>query len=76
MEEKHSGLNVFKPFFKSSRYAATRSDLVFDSESHSMLKTGINASALVFPAYYRYCPICFNEGMRQYAYSYCGSSTI
>lgn len=70
MLEKHSILPVFKSFIEPSRYAAICSDLAFDSKSHSMLKTGINASSLEFPAYYRYCPICFNEDMKQYAYSY------
>lgn len=68
--EKHSILPVFKPFVEPDRYAAICSDLAIDSKSHSMLKTGINASALVFPTYYRYCPICLRKDINQFAYSY------
>ncbi|MEL0638689.1 TnsD family Tn7-like transposition protein [Marinomonas sp. TI.3.20] len=68
--EKHSTLPLFKSFVEPDRYAAICSDLAFDSKSHSMLKAGINASSLVFPACYRYCPICFSEDINQFAYSY------
>ena len=70
MIEDHSILPLFKPFVEPDRYSSICSELSFDKKSHSMLKVGITASSLVFPIYYRFCPLCFNEDMKQFAYSY------
>ncbi|TPE54268.1 hypothetical protein FJM67_04785 [Maribrevibacterium harenarium] len=70
MIENHSILPIFKPFVEFDRYTSICTDLTLDVKSHSMLKVGINASSLVFPAYFRFCPVCFNEDMKQFAYSY------
>lgn len=70
MIEKHSILPIFKVFVEPDRYSSICSELSHDAKSHSMLKVGINASSLVFPTYFRFCPVCFNEDMKQFAYSY------
>lgn len=66
----HSILPVFKPFIEPERYTSICTGLKYDVKSHSMLKAGINASSLVFPIYFRFCPVCFNTDIRKFAYSY------
>lgn len=70
MITNHSILPIFKLFVEPSRYSSICSELTYDAKSHSMLKAGINASSLVFPVYFRFCPVCFNADMKQFAYSY------
>ena len=66
----HSILPVFKPFIEANRYSAICSELTHDLKSHSMLKVGINASSLLFPTHYRFCPICLSQDVDTFAYSY------
>lgn len=66
----HSILPIFKPFVERERYRAISEELVVDDKSHSMVKIGINASSLKYPRYYRYCPLCANEDLQNYAYQY------
>ena len=68
--EKHSILPVFKPFVEPKRYSEVCLELETDAKSHSMIKIGINASSVVFPTSYRYCPICLQEDLNERAYSY------
>ena len=64
MIEKHSILPIFKAFVEPDRYSSICSELSHDAKSHSMLKVGINASSLVFPTYFRFCPVCFNDTLK------------
>jgi hypothetical protein len=67
---RHSILPIFKPFVERDRYLAISEELVVDDKSRSMVKIGINASSLKYPRYYRYCPLCANEDLQNYAYQY------
>jgi len=68
--ERHSILPIFKPFIEPVRYSAIQASLITDAKSHSMLTAGVNASSLVYPNYYRYCPMCVYEDFQKQAYSY------
>ncbi|NDW21198.1 TnsD family Tn7-like transposition protein [Alteromonas hispanica] len=70
MIANHSILPIFKPFVEPDRYSSICYELTHNEKRHSTMKVGISASSLVFPVYYRFCPVCFNEDINQHAYSY------
>jgi hypothetical protein len=67
---RHSILPVFKPFIEPARYSAIQKSLIVDAKSHSMITAGINASSLIYPSFFRFCPMCVHEDLQQRAYTY------
>lgn len=68
--EKHTLLPVFRPFVAADVYDRFVNDLCGQGPNHSMLRTGLNASTIVWPYNFRICPLCSQEQMRKYGYRY------
>ena len=68
--EKHTLLPVFRPFVASRAYSHFVRDLCGQGKNHSMLRTGVNASNIVWPSNFRVCPLCCQHQLRRYGYRY------
>ena len=68
--EKHTLLPVFCPFVASKSYSHFVRDLCGEGKNHSMLRTGVNASNIVWPSNFRVCPLCCQHQLRRYGYRY------
>ncbi|SHK13365.1 Tn7-like transposition protein D [Marinobacter antarcticus] len=68
--EKHTLLPVFRPFVASKAYNHFVRDLCDEGKNHSMLRTGVNASNIVWPSNFRICPLCCQQQSRRFGYLY------
>ncbi|MDR5899455.1 TnsD family Tn7-like transposition protein [Halomonas vilamensis] len=68
--EAHTILPLFKPFVENSIYKRLIRDLSESGKNNSSLRTGFNASNLVYPAYYKICPLCWKSQRENYGYSF------
>lgn len=66
----HSILSFFETFVEPLRIHDVRYRLIHSEKSHVMTSIGINASSIIWPRYYRYCPECLAEDHNRLAYSY------
>lgn len=68
--EKHTLLPVFRPFVASEAYSHFVRDLCGKGKNHSMLRTGLNASNIVWPSNFKVCPLCCQQQLRRNGYRY------
>src|SRR5690554_305908 len=68
--EQHTLLPVFRPFVAPKTYEHFIRDLYGESKNHSMLRTGLNASSIVWPSNFRVCPLCCHDQFRMLGYRY------
>lgn len=68
--EQHTLLPVFRPFVAAKAYERFVRDLCAEGKNHSMLRTGLNASNIVWPANFRVCPLCCQDQSRRLGYRY------
>lgn len=70
MLEKHTLLPIFRPFVSETNYESLIQDLSGRRKNHSMLRSGLNASNIVWPLTFRTCPLCHQEQLRTFGYAY------
>lgn len=68
--EQHTLLPVFRPFVATKVYDHFVLDLCGQGKNHSMLRTGVNASNVVWPSSFRVCPLCCQHQTRRFGYRY------
>lgn len=68
--EQHTLLPVFRPFVAAKAYERFVRDLCAEGKNHSMLRTGLNASNIVWPANFRVCPLCCQDQSTRLGYRY------
>jgi len=68
--EKHTLLPLFRPFVAAKAYDRLFRDLCDQSKNHSMLRTGLAASNIIWPSNYRVCPLCCQNQSRRLGYYY------
>ena len=68
--EQHTLVPVFRPFVAAKAYERFIRDLCCEGKNHSMLRTGLNASNIVWPTNFRVCPLCFQDQSRRLGYQY------
>lgn len=68
--ERHTLLPLFRPFVAAKVYDRFVRDLCSEGKNHSMLRTGLNASTIVFPPNFRVCPVCCQDQLRSFGYRY------
>lgn len=68
--KQHTLLPVFRPFVTAKAYDRFVRDLCGKGKNHSMLRTGLNASNIVWPSNFRVCPLCCQNQSRRFGYRY------
>lgn len=68
--EQHTLVPVFRPFVAAKAYERFIRDLCGEGKNHSMLRTGLNASNVVWPTNFRICSLCFQGQSRRLGYQY------
>ncbi len=68
--ERHTLLPLFYPFVDPQVYDRFVMDLCGESKNHSMLRTGVNASNIVWPSTFRVCPLCWHYQLGRFGYQY------
>lgn len=68
--EQHTLLPVFRPFVAANVYDHFVLDLCGQGKNHSMLRTGVNASNIVWPSNFKICPLCCQHQLRTFGYRY------
>ncbi|MHA2938399.1 TnsD family Tn7-like transposition protein [Vibrio sp. RC27] len=66
----HTLLGVFKPFLDTARYVARKQELIIGTKNQSQTSIGVNASKLIWPSQFRYCPICLKSDLETHGESY------
>lgn len=66
----HTLLPLFRPFVTEKAYALLSNDLIFSRRNPVALRSGINASILRWPAFYRVCPLCWHRQKSTLGFSY------
>ncbi|MDW2001549.1 TnsD family Tn7-like transposition protein [Vibrio sp. 2304] len=61
--DEHSLLGIFKPFMDAARYDAQKQELIVGNKNQSLTSIGINASKLIWPQCFRYCPVCLKHDL-------------
>lgn len=61
--DDHSLLGVFKPFMDLARCNALKQELIVGNKNQSLTSIGINASKLIWPQRFRYCPVCLKHDL-------------
>ncbi|WP_180980441.1 TnsD family Tn7-like transposition protein [Vibrio diazotrophicus] len=68
--DDHSLLGVFKPFMDAARYDAQKQELIHGTKNQSLTSIGINASKLIWPHHFRYCPVCLKHDIETLGETY------
>ncbi|MFA0141072.1 TnsD family Tn7-like transposition protein [Vibrio kanaloae] len=68
--DSHCLLGVFKPFMDVARYDAQEQELIVGNKNQSLTSIGINASKLIWPQYFRYCPVCLKHDLDIFGETY------
>jgi len=68
--EQHTLIPVFRPFVPVESYERFVRDLCGAGKNHSMLRTGLNSSNIVWPSNYRVCPLCCQNQSKRFGYYY------
>lgn len=68
--ENHTLLPIFRPFVAAKAYDRFTRDLCGQSKNHSMLRTGLAASNIIWPSSFRVCPLCSQRQLRGLGYLY------
>lgn len=68
--EAHTVLRLFRPFVNELAYKSLVLDLCGEGKNHSMLRTGLNASNIIWPSNYKVCPLCWYHQSRRFGYQY------
>lgn len=68
--DHHTVLPLFHPFMSEARYAPLVDDLLSSSQNPVTLRSGLNASVLLWPATYKVCPHCWHHQLMQHGYAY------
>lgn len=68
--EQHTLIPIFRPFVAAKAYDRFVRDLCGEGKNHSMLRTGVNASNIVWPSKFRVCPLCCQDQSRRLGYRY------
>jgi hypothetical protein len=61
--KNHTLLGVFKPFMDLPRYDAQQLELIRGDKNQTLTSIGINASKLLWPQQFRYCPVCLKNDL-------------
>ena len=68
--DRHSILPFFQSFIEPARINEMKQGLIENNKSNIMTTIGINASSILWPQFYRYCPDCVMDDQNYLAYSY------
>jgi hypothetical protein len=68
--EGHTILPLFKPFVEKPIYKRLIKDLSDYGKNNSSLRSGLNTSKLIYPSYYKICPLCWLSQQKNYGYSF------
>ncbi len=68
--ENHTLLPIFRPFVAAKAYDRFARDLFGQSKNHSVLRTGLAASNIVWPSSFKVCPLCSKRQLRGLGYLY------
>ncbi len=68
--ESHSPLPLFRPFVGRRTYEQLVGDLSGYRQNHSLLRTGVNASILLWSVSFKICPLCWHHQSSLYGYAF------